>query len=494
MDSLIKYGLRVLAAVAGLASFIAGSADASPPEGTTTESETPVAPICNPDSETRGCWMPLQNPKGCHVWRNDAGLGPDYSASLEEDATCEDGRLNTTATVVYSYKEKPLWRYSGRYAAGRAEGHFVATRNWDTADESRLEGTYRDEQRVGLWKKPDHYRTAIAYAYGADLDRPAHGIPVVPLSNTDDCYLAPKGTRAIYNPHKVVFEGEFDCEGGMLSGTGTALLQPKGELLQGFDAIIRHEVGETWEEWSGTWAAGLPHGSFVIVRESSQTVFGRGYREETTYLNGKREGQRVTKDPRGRPLVVSTYVGHEATDFQLPSARPLPPADRGGGGAAPVTGAFGIGFGTADLKLLKSPEYRHCVDDVSYGLHLRGSGSCSLMGPSIVIGAVVGSEPPRPVAGADLYRVTVDARAGIVGLQARIKYESEEICKTERSRIEGILREKYGVCGQEFSPCNRNAHVDSSCSHTTEEWSLSVEYRVDADSLPGLGRPSAADF
>ena len=327
MDSLIKYGLRVLAAVAGLASFIAGSADASPPEGATTESETPVAPICNPDSETRGCWMPLQNPKGCHIWRNDAGLGPDHSASLEGDAICEDGRLNTTATVVYSYKETPRWRYSGRYAAGRAEGHFVATRNWDTADESRIEGTYRDEQRVGLWKNPDHNRWAIAY--GADLDRPAVGFGVVPLSNIDDCYLAPRGTWALRFDGEVVFEGEFDCEGGILSGTGRALLQPKGERLQGYDAIIRHDVGETWEEWSGTWAAGLPHGSFVIVREPSQTVFGRGYREETTYLNGKREGQRVTKDPRGRPLVISTYVGHEAneaTDFELLSARPLPPA------------------------------------------------------------------------------------------------------------------------------------------------------------------------
>ena len=164
-------------------------------------------------------------------------------------------------------------------------------------------------------------------------------VAAILLENRPDCYLvSPKHNWP--NRYNAVFEGEFGCKDGLQSGTGKAVFRPE-------------EDGEGAEEWSGRYVVGRPHGAFVIVREAGESAFGRGYRDEANYANGELDGQRVTRDLRGRPLVGSTCVDGKVTDIRLPSAQPLPTAVLEGGGAA-ITGAFGIEFGTIDLGSLPS--------------------------------------------------------------------------------------------------------------------------------------------
>ena len=101
---------------------------------------------------------------------------------------------------------------------------------------------------------------------------------------------------------------------------------------------------------------------------------------------------------------------------------------------------------------------------------------------------------PRPIPGARSYHVTVHLAHGVTQVEAEFRFAAEEDCEQERSRLDGLLREKYGECGPEWDPqlhigqCDarglgvRTAQL-STCflPDTTHLLELSYEYNPKAD-------------
>ena len=232
-------------------------------------------------------------------------------------------------------------------------------------------------------------------------------------------------------------------------------------------------------------------GASPSAGEPWQTTGDNGVRVLGKVVANRYVGELTATAPDGTLLLAVSFDREgTALKVELPNAS-MEPA-RAQPGRAPVTGAFGIELGTASLPELAVTcvgSGEHCLTRLAYRMV-----NVSL-GPDDIAWTLLDPERvPKPIPGGRSYDVTIHLAHGVTGIAAQFHFAAEEECEQERSRLDGLLREKYGECGPPWGPqmhigqcdsrglAKRTAEV-STCfaPETTHLLNLSYDYAPKAD-------------
>lgn len=164
---------------------------------------------------------------------------------------------------------------------------------------------------------------------------------------------------------------------------------------------------------------------------------------------GRYVGELAATAPDGTLLLRVVFDDEGAASrIELPAATMEPARPRPGRTA--VAGAFGIELGTASLAELDvtcAASGEHCLTRLAYGL-VENS-----LGPDDIAWTLLDPERvPGPIPGGWSYRVTVHLAHGVTEIETAFRFGTEDDCERERSRLDGLLREKYGECGPASDP------------------------------------------
>ena len=359
-------------------------------------------------------------------------------------------------------------------------------------------------------------------------DQSGAGVRPGPLCGNDDvefgqhCWLPVPGRPGCHVSWSnvdieihVSFEGESDCTGGRLAGTGSLFsavhhyvareigLFEDGKLHEGILETestfhgVRDEYrivggerhGPYTSEWhdgkreSGQYATGERQGAWT-------TFFSTGARDVRHYDRGILHGVRVLSDDSGDPLLTATYERGEATVVMLPRAALTRP--EGLPASAVMTGAFGIAFGPdlAQLASLSCPSNSSCATELV--ARLVGAVSTAEDADALyaIQGEVLVEDVPQPVAGGKLYTIGISPHVGIASLSYSIGLQEQESCRIEKQKTDDVLRARFGACHSasgEFGSCGLTGGIDqrvrSECARNyfggEPPWDLRVMYRLD---------------
>ena len=430
-----------------------------------------------------GCWQPLTGKPDCHVWNPDPQ--PDESAAFEGRSRCRSGKLSGNGTVTWTWRKddevksgKATGAYSGgkldgefavefvdggrgmgRYVAGERQGDWVFTYppgtegKWD-----RREGPYLDGKRHGSWRLENYDSD------GTLIDQQS-GPYVAGEKQGDWVFTYPPGT-----------EGKWDRrEGPYLDGKmhgswrfenydsdGTLIDQQSGPYVAGErqgDWTREHYFdGTLFTQESGPYVAGEKQGDWTredyvlgTLMEGSysegekkgawRTVSSNGISVTENFVGGKWHGEYEARERDGSLLIAARAVEGEVTEISLPKAMPSPLRAEGLE-YAPVVGAFGIVFG--DINQLKSLAC-HSPTCLTQALQYLSDQAIE-RSYSTYTGYIYLDRVPNPIARSRGYFVNVSPHVGIARIGARLEFESEAESEEEASRINGLLREKYGEC------------------------------------------------
>ena len=129
-------------------------------------------PLCGESSDSKGCWLPLENTPGCHLWLPVLSAELDSTYSFEGEAECADGRLSGTGKLSRRFTAGFRFEATGTFVNGRQEGRFVEdiTQSGSASDFSlnrKSVGRYVAGERHGTWEETaDSHRTVRTFERG----------------------------------------------------------------------------------------------------------------------------------------------------------------------------------------------------------------------------------------------------------------------------------------------------------------------------------------
>ncbi len=358
-------------------------------------------------------------------------------------------------------------------------------------------------------------------------DQSGAGVRPGPLCGNDDlefgqhCWLPVPGRPGCHVRWShvdieihVSFEGESDCTGGRLAGTGTLSWAVQHEVAREVGSFEDGEFREGTLKSESTFygvrdvykiVGGERHGPYTSEwhdgkRENGQyatgerqgawtTLFRTGARDVRHYDRGSLHGVRVLSDDSGDPLLTATYERGEATVVMLPRAA-LPPPE-GLPASAVMTGAFGIAFGPdlAQLASLSCPSKSSCATELV--ARLVGAVSTAEDADALyaIQGEVLVEDVPQPVAEGKRYAIGISPHVGIASLSYSIGLQEQESCRIEKQKTDDVLRARFGACHSasgEFGSCGLTGGIDrrvrSECARNylwgEPPWDLQVMYRL----------------
>ena len=347
--------------------------------------------LCGKFQADGPCWLPIDGQAACGTWWSGFEHS-DMSSSFEGRINCEAGLLSGSGTLTVRGLSDSWQRYEGAFVDGRMEGPF----EWLSHDGSRGRTDYRQGVRHGVEEvhSADGLHVVANHVLGE-----LHGKRVVTYAN---------GRR----------------------------------VEEHYDEDRRHGL--------------------------EIEVFPNGDREERTWREDRpyRGSPWTIRDKEGTILVSATVVDGKTTAIDLPSAR-LPSADPPSGDRAPLDGAFGIDFGPDGFEQVKAltcqvrPDGRlkdvPCDDRVFRSLvnQIWTVRRTSVLerSSSFVTATVWLKVPPRPIAGAREYNITVNPYLGVSSAEVEFWMPPSDPssgrlagCRDEEERLEALLIGKYGQC------------------------------------------------
>ena len=203
------------------------------------------------------------------------------------------------------------------------------------------------------------------------------------------------------------------------------------------DVVLRddgaHADGESSIRTEGSYSGGKKKGAW-------RTVSSNGISVTKNFVGGKLHGEYEARERDGSLLIAARAVEGEVTEVSLPKAMPSP-LQAEGSEYALVVGAFGIVFGDINqLKSLTCSQYSTCLTQALRSLNTQVTGQR----PSNLY--IDLDRVPNPIARGSAYYVDVSPHVGIAHIGTQLEFESEAESEEEASRINGLLREKYGKC------------------------------------------------
>ena len=333
---------------------------------------------------------------------------------------------------------------SGPYVAGEMQGDWVEVLYEEidglSLEGQRNKGPFAGGKRHGGWSitatRFNYGSVTRIHEQGSFVEGTKHG-PWVEVSydlNQRDVgqrRWAPREARPGDMPsdHRrsegSFLEGKRDGQWVTVEHLGDVVLRDDGAHVDG-ESSIRTEGSYSGGEKKGAW----------------RTVSSDGISVTENFVGGKRHGEYEARERDGSLLIAARAVEGEVTEISLPKAMPSPLRAEGSE-YAPVVGAFGIVFGDINqLKSLTCSQYSTCLTQALWSLNTQATGRR----PSFFNQSIYLDRVPNPIARSSAYFVNVSPHVGIARIGARLEFESEAESEEEASRINGLLREKYGKC------------------------------------------------
>ena len=382
------------------------------------------------NGKQQGAWVITKAP-GTEGWW-DRSEGPVVDGERQGDWKFIDYDSNGTMIAEHSgpfvddamhgvWKERDYMHSDGRrFGSEGAEGPYVTDKRhgrWtmETSTEyfgevhrHRREGSFVMGVKQGPWVEVTYFVGSGDSGDPAAQDAP-EGDAARDHTRAEGSYRDGKRNgRWVFVAHP----GEVDLlqDGAFASGAGSIRLE--GAYSQG--------------KLDGTWRSVLGDGATIVEG----------------FADGRRHGAYEARDSDGSLLMAAQADNGEVTELELPRATPPPAAAEGLNGAA-VASAFGIIFGPGieQLESLKC-EPGSCLTHALE--HLEGR----LMDEDVSDGWIPGARNvPEPISrGAEHYDVLMSPWIGIAGVRAYLHFSSEDMCRQEKERMDGLLREKHAVC------------------------------------------------
>ena len=374
-----------------------------------------------------GCWQPLTGKPDCHVWNPDPQ--PIESAAFEGRSRCRRGKLSGTGTLTWTWREDDevkSGKHTGAYSGGKGDGEFAE----EFANGSRGMGRYVAGERQGDWvfTFPPGTEGEWDRMEGPYLDGKMHGSWRLENYDSDGTLIDQQSGPYVAGERQGDWTREHYFD-------GTLFTQESGPYVagekQGDWTREDYVLGTLME---GSYSEGEKKGAW-------RTVSSNGISVTENFVGGKWHGEYEARERDGSLLIAARAVEGEVTEISLPKAMPSPLRAEGLE-YAPVVGAFGIVFG--DINQLKSLAC-HSPTCLTQALQYLSDQAIERSYSSYE-GYIYLDRVPNPIARSRDYFVNVSPHVGIARIGARLEFESEAESEEEASRINGLLREKYGEC------------------------------------------------